>query len=302
MDDNQTRHLNAAVTGLALMDETDNQTIWNPQPAVVTKKTAVETEIQKIKDIDDGITDKSGIATAKQTAKEKAAKTAEKVSKALVSYYRDQNDDESREEVDYPWFELRFAKDQDAIDRWTLIKNKCTPPIVTALDTGGYGVNALLVTRLGNEINDFVAIWGRPKDARAAIKAKNAALDAEFKLLDKAVGTLVESLFQFEETNKEFYDACVAAFAVDDSGVRHKAIEIVYEDEETGIRLTNVEAAIKKLSSPVGVVTVMKQEIENGNFTLLSKKNNYEISTTNSVPVQTGKLTRLTIKLKRIVV
>ncbi|MBK5286681.1 MAG: hypothetical protein JJE25_14920, partial [Bacteroidia bacterium] len=80
--------------------------------------------------------------------------------------------------------------------------------------------------------------------------------------------------------------------------MRHKAIEIEYLDDDTGIRLPKVKAklvekAIEKLASKNGLVPFSQQEAPQGNYTVDSEMTGYTSVRTANIVSEAGKLTRL---------
>jgi len=303
MNDIQTRKLNAAVAGQSVMDEAGHVIIWNGQAAVVTKKTALDNCIIKIGKIDDKINDTTGNADSKSVAKEKAAKTAYRVGQALVAFAEDTNDDVLMGEIDFPWNELRYKKDGTVVDRWQLIHDRANTNVV-ALTAGGYGVNAALVGQLQTEINEFKNWKGKPKAARADTKAQNALLVEEFKTLDTTKDSLLVRLVQFATTNPDFYNAVLNAFEVDDIGVRHNAIRLVYVDAATGVRLSGVKAKliekeIERVSSKRGVNTFTQQEAPQGNYSVESSLKGYPSVVNSNIGVQEGKLAKIVVVMTK---
>ena len=87
--------------------------------------------------------------------------------------------------------------------------------------------------------------------------------------------------------------------------MRHQAIVIEYLDDATGIRLPKVKArlvekAIDKLSSKNGLVPFSQQEAPQGNYTVTSEMEGYTAVNTPNVVSEAGKLTRITIRLRKV--
>ncbi len=304
MTDDQSRKLNAAVAGQAVMDDGANAAIWAGKAAVVNKKTELDNSIIKIGEIDDEINDITGHAESKSELKEKAAKTGWLISKPLAAYALDINDDELRAEIDFEWSDLRYGKDATLIDNWQVVHDRAQTH-EAALNAGGYGVDMALINQFQSDIDKFKAVRPKPKAARADKKALNESLAKEFRTLDKIMEELKERLVQFAVSHTDFYNAVLDAFEEDESGVRHKALRVVYEDDATGIRLpgvkmTIVEKALEKISSERGVSDVSQQDLPQGNYSVRSQLTNYEEKTEVNVAVERGKMTTLKVKLKKI--
>jgi len=301
MNDTQSRKLNAAVAAQSIMDDAANQTIWNGQAAVASKKAEMDGSVIKIGKIDDKINDTTGNADAKSIAKEKAAKTAYIIGQALVAFAEDNDDDVLLGEIDFPFSELRNKKDQTVIDRWQLIHDRANAN-APALDTGGYGVNPPMIAQFQLAIDDFKNKKGKPKAAKANTKALNEELKDEFKELDKITDSLQTRLVQFAEANGEFYHTVINAFAIDDIGVRHNAIRLVYVDAVTGVRLRGVNAklvekALEKFSSKRGVSTFTQQETPEGNYTVDSSLPGYTNVRSANIGVQAGKVIKMVVQM-----
>jgi len=304
MNDKQSRKLNAAVAGQSVMDEPLNIPIWNLQTAVATKKTALDGCIINIGKIDDKINDTTGNATAKSAAKETAAKTAWLVGKGVAAYAEDINDDVLRNEINFPWNELRYRKDATVVDRWQLIHDRANTHIA-ALTGGGYGIDAAKLVQLLGEINTFKNWKGKPKAAIADKKALNLSLKNEFKKLDDIIESLKERLVQFAVSHADFYNAVLDAFEIDDTGIRHNAIRFVFVDSVTGIRLPKVktlliEKALEKKSSKIGVATYSQQEAPQGNYSAESSLPGYTKVLSSNIGVQAGKMTKLIVTLVKL--
>lgn len=304
MNDEQSRKLNAAVAGQTVMDDVDNAPIWTGKVAVENKKTELDDSIIKIGEIDDEINDTTGNAVTKGAAKEKAAKTGWQMAKALAAFAEDTNNDVLRNEIDFAWSDVRYGKDATLIDRWQLIHDRANTH-VTALDTGGYGVNAALVLQAQSEIDVFKNWRGKPRAAIVDKKALNKSLAGEFKNLDKIIDSLEERLVQFAVSNADFYNAVIDAFEEDESGVRHLAIRFVYVDAATQIRLPGVETKLveKNLvrkSSKAGVSTYTQQEAPQANYSAESKLPGYQVVLTNNIGVEAGKLKKIVVVMTKI--
>jgi len=301
MNDKQSRKLNAAVAGQSVMDEPLNIPIWSGQAAVATKKTLLDACIINIGKIDDKINDTTGNATAKSAAKETAAKTAWLVGKGVAAYAEDIGDDVLRNEINFPWNELRYEKDAIASDRWQVIHDRANANIA-ALTGGGYGIDAAKLAQLLGEINTFKNWKGKPKAAIADKKALNESLKNEFEKLNDIIESLKERIVQFAVTNADFYNAALDAFEVDEIGVRHNAIRFVFVDSATGIRLPSVknllvEKLLERKSSKVGVATYSQQEAPQGNYSSVSSKPGYADVPTANIGVQSGKMTRVVVTM-----
>lgn len=302
MNDDQSRKLNAAVAGQTVMDTDPNPAIWEGKAAVVSKKDELDACIVKIGDIDDDLNDNTGASTSKTQAREDAAKLAWPIAKSLAAFAEDEDNDELRNEIDFEWSDLRYGKDSEVVDRWRLVRDRANTH-VTALDTGGYGVDAAKVTALTTAIDKFDSKKGKPVALRSDKKATNKKLNDEFDNLQEIIESLKERLVQFEADNKEFYDAVINAFEQDGSGVRHRAIEIVYLDDATGIKLSGVksklvEKAIEKLSGKKsGLVRFTQQEAPQAAYTLESTHPLYVSQTSPNVKSEIGKLNKITIRM-----
>jgi len=304
MNDNQSIKLNAAVAGQSFMDEPSNAGIWNTKAAVVAKKTELDNSITKTGQIDDDIEDDSGNVTSKSVSKDKGAKSTWRIAKALAAYYLDQNDLVNRAKVDFEWTDLRYAKDADAIDRWQEVQDHANP-LAAALDAGGYGVTAAMVTQQLADLNDFKNWRPKPAAAKADKIALNLSLNAEFIKLDKIKVELLERLVQFEAGNLDFYNGAVNAFREINTGGRQQSIQIKYLDDATGLELPKVvvkvrEDNLEKKSSKEGIVTFMLQECPQGNKTIDSTLPGYVPQVTSNVVSEAKKLTRLEIRLVKV--
>jgi hypothetical protein len=304
MDDKQSRKLNAAVAGQTVMDDVDNVGIWTGKTAVETKKTELDNSIIRIGEIDDGINDTTGNAVSKGAAKDKAAKTAWQMAKALSGFAEDTNNDILKKEIAFEFTDLRFVKDATAIDRWQLVHDRANTHVM-ALNTGGYGVNAAMVTQAQADIDAFTGWRGKPRAAIVDKKAQNKALVEEFKNLDKIIESLEERVVQFAVSNTEFYNAVLDAFDEDGSGVRHIAIRMVYVDATTQIRLRGVqtklvEKNLSRKSSDRGVTPFTQQEAPQANYSVESKLPGYQDVLTNNIGVETGKLKKIVVTMTKI--
>ena len=303
MNDLQTRKLNAAVAGQSVMDEPLHIPIWTGQAAVALKRTALNLSILKIGKIDDKINDTTGNADSKSVAKEKAAKSSWVMGQALVAFAEDTNNGVLLAEINFPWTQLRYGKDGNLVDRWQLIRDRANTNSV-ALIAGGYGVTALLITGLQTDIDAFKNWKGKPKAARADTKAQNALMIDEFKNLDTIKESLLTRMVQFAVPNPDFYNAVLNAFEIDDIGVRHNAIRLIYIDSTTGIRLPKVKAklvekAIEKLSSKVGVTTFTQQEAPQGNYSIESTLPGYPQVVTPNIGAQDGKMAKIVVVMTK---
>ena len=304
MNDRQSRKLNAAAAGQSVMDEPLHIPIWSGQAAVALKKTAMDNSIINIGKIDDKINDTTGNATSKSAAKETAAKTAWQVAKAVAAFADDTGDDVLRNEVNFPWTELRYVKDAIAVDRWQVIQNRANAN-AAALTAGGYGVDLVMIALLQTQIDEFKNWKGKPKAAIADKKALNQSLTDEFDNLDKIIGSLKERLVQFAVSQKDFYNAALDAFEMDDTGIRHNAIRFVFVDDATGIRLPNVktllvEKSLERKSSKLGVSTFSQQETPQGNYSAESSLPGYTKVVSSNIGVEAGKMTKLIVTLVKL--
>lgn len=298
MKDESTRILNAAAGGQQVMD--DNAAIWNGKPAIVIKKNALDTKIAEIGALDDNETDGTGEGTAKTAARKTAATTAWQLAKPLRVYAKDINDTVLEHEIDFEWYDLRYGKEQDALDDWQLIHDRADTH-QAALGAGGY-VDVALIPQLLLDINAFKAKRGKPKAKRSDNKAINKQIALKIKELQVIKEDLLGLLVQFAVSNAQFYSAVKSAFEKDMIGIRHLALRVRYTDEVTGIRLAGVEGEIKelakkKLSSRKGVIEYSLQELPQGNYKYLSKLKTYKDDSKENVGVQEGKLLTLDIKM-----
>jgi len=300
MDDNSTRIINAAVGGQQVMD--DNAIIWSAKTAIVNKKDALDTKITEVGELDDSVTDSSGLTTAKTTARNNAAKSAWKITKPMAVYAKDISDSVLEAEIDFEWTDLRYGKDQDVIDDWRLVRDRALTH-ETAMTTGGY-IDAVWIAQLDTAITAFEDLRGKPKAKRSDIKAINAQIAIKIKEMQETKGDLLDLLVQFAESDPIFYNAVKAAFEKDMTGIRHIALRVRYVDEATGIRLPGVEGEIvesglKKISSRRGVINFSFQELPQGNYTFGSKLNHYEDDSVQNVGVQDGEMLTLEIVLTK---
>jgi hypothetical protein len=305
MNDSQSRALNAAEAGQTFMDDPTRTGIWSGQAAVASKKLELDNCITDIGIIDDAINDVGGNSVTKTEAKNNAAKTAWIIAKALVAFAEDTNDNVLKGEIDFSWTGVRYGKDVDLMDRWTLVFNRATTHVLP-LTAGGYGVNAALLLTFQGQRSTFATWKGKPQAAIANTKALNIDLDNKFVELDKIVESLKTRLVQFAVTSTTFYNGAIDAFEIDMTNVRHQALVIVYEDEDTGIRLPKVkskviENQIIKSATERGRVVHMQNELPQGNYSIESTLDNYTTNNIGNVAVENGKLTKLVIKLKKIV-
>ncbi len=301
MEDKQSRELNRAVAGQTVMDKLTNVGKWNLKPAIKNKKDELDASIARVGDIDDEINDTTGNASSKAAAKDVAAKTAWIGAKALFSFGEDTNDGVLRGEIGFSWSELRYGKDTDLVDRWKLVNDRANTHVL-ALTAGGYGVDAAFVILLGGQIGTFGSWKGKPKAARSDKKSLNVSLDNEIKNLGTIIDSLEDRMVQFALSDADFYNAVIDAFSVDNIGMRHRAIQVTYLDDATGIRLPGVsskvvELNIVKKSSRVGSVPFPIEEVPQGNYIMESDKPGYVRVTSQNVVAQAGKLTRLVIRM-----
>lgn len=305
MKDEHTRTLNAARAGLGIMDEVLNAPLWNTKTAVKNKHDGIAASADKMEDIDDEITDPEGSSTAKTQAKIKAATTAWQLDKPLKIFARDKGLTELEGEIDFSWTNLRYGKAQTLIDNWSLVQERAAANSV-ALIADGY-IDGALIPQLLLDIDAFKTARPKPKAAQANIKSLNNDLEKEWNKLKGLITEMTELLVQFAVSKETFYNACIEAFDEDETGVRHKSLEVTYEDENTAVLIEGVAATIlekqltKKSSKKIGVVTFMLQETGQGNLTLESKHPLYVSQTSPNLAVKSGELLKLRIKLKKVV-
>lgn len=302
MTDRQSRALEAALSGLGVMVE--NTIVWNGLPAVVSKKTDLESLISKILlEQDKQTADTTGNAAGKSVKKKDAAMKAWAIAKPMAVFANDTNDYVLRNEIDFALSDLMSGKDVDVRDRWQLVHDRANTHIV-ALTAGGYGVVAADVTALQTLIDDFVAVESKPRVAKTQSAAATKELKKLFDMLREMKSELIELLTPFALSNVSFYSSVVDGFEIVDIGTRHIALRLTFIDEVTGIRLGNVKGLIQevqvgKFSSSAGVMDFSFQELPDGNYTFIGALPLYEDVSIDNIGIEKGKLKRIDIKLKK---
>jgi hypothetical protein len=300
MKDQTTRVLNATAAGLEVMDA--NNALWSGKVAISDKYSAVKAKALQITQLDEQITDGSGVVTAKAMAKQHAAMLALSIGKPMAVFAKDTHNLELFGEIDFSWSALRYVKDQTCIDRWQLIHDRAMTH-ETALVTDSYmesGAPALLQTAIAG----FVAQRGKPVAKRSNTKALNNSIDTCTKELSALNLELINLLVPFQETDPDFYTAAKAAFAVDQTGTRHLALRIRYTDEATGIRLFGVRATIQEtgltaISSKNGIISFWQQQLPTGNYVLRSELLNYQASVIENVGIDHQKVKSIDVVMKK---
>lgn len=293
--------MNATAAGLEVMDE--NNALWASKVAITSVYNAVKAKALQITQLEDQVTNGSGVITAKYQAKQRAATLAITISKPMAVFAKNTNDTELLGEIAFSWSALRYVKDQDCIDRWQLVHDRAVTH-ETALVADNYmdaGAPALLETA----ITDFIAQRGKPIAKRANIKALHNSIDLRVKELVLLNLELMDLLVPFQETEPAFYTAAKVAFTVVHTGVRHLALRIRYTDEATGIRLFGVRATIQetgqtRISSKNGVISFSQQELGTGNYTVCSELANYQASVIENVGIDHKKVKTLTVVMQKI--
>lgn len=270
MNTHARRVLNAAAAGQRVMN--DNSALWNTRPPIVSKKAALDNKIEEIEDLEDLITDSTGIATKKKAARIHAARLALKLVKPMKVFARDTDNEELEGEINLSWTKLRYRSDQVVIDNWQLVHDRAEDH-GAELVAGGY-TEAAWTTDLETAIEAFKDQRGRPKARRSDIKALNAQVALKVKELQQIKVDLLGLLAPYMEDEPLFYHTAESAFELDRTGVRHLALRLVFIDEATGVRLPKVEARIvelglKRIASRNGRIDIPRALVGPGNYTLV---------------------------------
>jgi hypothetical protein len=277
--------------------------VWTGKTAVENTATELRDKVDEIGDLQDAITNGTGIKVDKDVARDAGAKTAWALAKAVKSLAIDNGDNTLAGEMDFSWSDLRYAKDQDTVDRWQLVHDRADDNS-TALDTGGY-VDITLIATLDTQLSAFKSSRPKPQAHIASNKALNREVKVQVKNMVKLKKELIDRLTQFALSNTTFYNTVLDAFEVDRIGVRHRAARLVYEDMATGVRLKGVksnwvELEVTLKSSKRGIVDMKQADAEEGNYTIVSELKDYTTNTQSNFAVEAGKSKRVVIKMVKM--
>jgi len=298
MKDEQTRKLNAAETGLEVIDQ--NNAVWSASTAFSDQRDALEAKIDTIESTAASQeADITGHATGKSQIKLSLIEQALKICKPMTAYARIINNETLRAEVDYE--KTDFTKVSEAVlqNRTEVVHARANTHL-SAMVAGGYPIDAPAVTLLGNLVMSFDDKQGTPKAARDAREAVTADLDRKFDELDGIQTLLKELAVGFGST---FAEAVKQGFQIDNTGRRKLSLEFRILDSIALVQLRNatvkiLENGLTKKSSKVGRVGFLS--LANGNYTIKITLAGYTEQTLANVGVSAGTITRLEVRLVKI--
>jgi hypothetical protein len=205
MKDEFTNRLGMFDTALVTLNKPEHKAIWENQPPLVfTTKVAdagvAVTDLRAFCRKQE--TDITGAAADKAREEQEAIDATHAVARALVTWFRDQNDETNAAKVDLSpraWGRLR---DQQFLEKGRLVKQLADGVLAgaNAAQAVTYGITAAAVAAVQKEVEEYGAVISAPQASIADRKATTAQLRAKFNAVEAKFGVLDDLILQYGAT------------------------------------------------------------------------------------------------------
>jgi hypothetical protein len=206
MTDEFTNRFTMFETALGVLNSDDFKGVWLTQaPLVFTDKVAGAAK--EVQNLDAFCTEQGvnvhGATMDKEAAQSKLEDLAHKLSRALVSYFRDKDNQTDAEKVNFKLYQWRGMRDAKLKENATVVRDLAQAAVDN--DKGvaeTYGINAAKVTALSDEL----AVWGNASTSPAQAVSKRKGMGTLFRQKFNGVSVLMHDLddviLQFDETEQ----------------------------------------------------------------------------------------------------
>jgi hypothetical protein len=303
MNKNQTRHENRDKAVLNFMD--NDPLSWNTQAIIVTKHDALEDSVVTIDELATiQQMDITGNTKMKALNKLLMAQKGIEIAGPLAQWAKDTGNLELFYEINFSFTSLLARKDTTAKQRNQLVHDRADTNI-TALGTGGYGVDAGALTAYQTLIDNFNSSISTPKDAEAVTIAASAALDLEIRKADDLVTDLKRLIKPLKTTAVDFYNGFFASAKIVNIGSRKIYAQIKLLDDISGAPIPKGTVEVRELNKTVNVSKrgfARIKDAETGTFTLIVNSPNYTGQTISNFVMDGVKPARLTVRMVKTMV
>lgn len=205
MKDEFTNRLGMFDTTLLNLNKPANKPIWFEQaPAVFTTKVAAATTavVDLRKFCAQQSTDITGAAVDKEREGKEAIAVAHQLSRALVTWFRDQADETNATKVDMPESGWRRLRDLEQVDLGRLVRDLAQGVVSgpKAADAVGYGITAAAVTSVNKEVEEYAAVVSAPQLSIADRKSLTQQMRDRFNVVEGKFVALDDMILQFNGT------------------------------------------------------------------------------------------------------
>ncbi len=205
MKDEFTNRLGMFDTTLLNLNTTANKAVWlDKDPLVFTTKVATATAavVELRKFCTKQSTDITGAALDKKREGDEAVAVAHKLSRALVTWFRDQNDATNATKVDLQesgWGRLR---DLEQVDQGRLVRELAQGVVAgpKSAEAAAYGITATAVTALNKEVEEYAAVVSAPQLSIADRKSLTQQMRDRFNAVEALFVALDDLILQFNAT------------------------------------------------------------------------------------------------------
>lgn len=226
MKDAFTNRLGMFDTTLLNLNTATNKPVWFQLPPVIftAKVAAAAAAVVDLRAfcLRQG-TDITGAALDKEREGNEAVAVAHPLSRALVTWFRDQADETNAAKVDLPesgWGRLR---DQQRVDQGRLVRDLAQGVVAgpKAADAVAYGLTAAAVTAVNKEVEEYAGVVSAPQVSIAERKSLTEQMRDRFNVVEGKFAGLDDMILQFSgtEAGRALIASHQAARVVRDLGV-----------------------------------------------------------------------------------
>ncbi len=205
MKDEFTNRLGMFDTTLLNLNTTANKAVWfEKDPLIFTAKVATATAgvVELRKFCVKQSTDITGSALDKKREGDEAIAVAHRLSRALVTWFRDQSDETNATKVDLQesgWARLR---DQEQVDQGRLVRDLAQGVVAgpKSADAAAYGITAIAVASVNKEVEEYAAVVSAPQLSIADRKSLTQQMRDRFNAVEGLFVALDDLILQFSGT------------------------------------------------------------------------------------------------------
>jgi len=192
-------------TSLVNLNKPEHKLIWENQPPLVftQKVTAAATAVTDLRAFcRKQETDITGAAVDKHREEREAIETAHALARALVTWFRDQNDETNAAKLDLSQSRWRALRDQQLLEKGRLVKQLADGVLAgpNAAQALTYGITATAATAVNKEVEEYAAVISAPQADIADRKATTGQLRAQFNAVEAKFAVLDDLILQYGTT------------------------------------------------------------------------------------------------------
>lgn len=206
MKDEFTNRLGMFDTTLLNLNTAANKSVWfQKDPKVFTAKVAgaAQAVVDLRKFCQQQSTDITGAAKDKDREGKEALAVTYPLSRALVSWFRDQADETNAAKIDMPESGWKRLRDQPQVDKCRLVRDLAQGVVAgpKATQAADYGITADAVTAVNKEIEEYAAVLSAPQAGIAGRKGLTEQVRDRFNAVEALFATLDDMILQFGGTD-----------------------------------------------------------------------------------------------------